>query len=203
MQAHELYRSRGVRTRALVLAALFLLGAGLLINVDAPQVDAAPRYPQDALAVDGWRTSEPSVEGRPGVAFLTREYQRNADSTRASLTLTTSAQAKLVYRAGADVPLLGNGYTVETLPSSGERSVVIARRGSEAWLQVATFGERRGTFGNGAGAWGLAVFDTVLGRSNDYYLARVVVPHTGADSEITAAQLADTLFPRLSAFYAS
>jgi hypothetical protein len=191
-----------VKARALVLAAVFALGAALLINVEGPQVDAAPRYPLDTLAVDGWRTDQPNVEGRTGVAFVTRDYQRTSDGARASLTLTTSAQAKLVYRAGADVPLLGNGYTVEPLTSTSERSALIARRGSEAWLQVATFGERRGTFGNGAQAWALAVFDTVLGHSNDYYLARVVVPYTGADSEATATQLADTLFPRVAAYYA-
>ena len=183
--------------RSLVLTLVFALGAVLLFNVDAPQVDAAPRFPKESFAIDGWRNSEAQVEGRPGVAFVTREYQRLSDGARASLTITTSAQAKLVYRAGADVPLLGNGYTVETISPS----TLIARRGNEAWVQIATFGERRGSFGNGASAWALAVFDTVLGRPNDYYLARVVVPYDGDASVATATDLADTLFARVSAFY--
>src|SRR5262249_22614934 len=144
-------------SRALVLAAVFALGAVLLFNVNAPHVEAAPRYPADELALDGWRTAEARIDGRPGVAFVTRDYQRVWDGARGTLTLTTSAQAKLVYRAGADVPLLGNGYTVETRSPS----TLIARRGNDAWVQIATFGERRGAFGNGLSAWSLAVFDTV------------------------------------------
>ena len=185
--------------RALVLSAVFALGAVLLFNVNAPQVDAAPRYPADAFTVDGWRASQPSIEGRPGVAFVTRDYVRSVDGVRASLVITTSAQAKLVYRAGADVPLLGNGYTVETLSPS----TLIARRGNEAWLQIAAFGERRGAFGNGVTAWSLAVFDTVLGRTNDYYLARVVMPYTDAATVATASALAEDLFPRVANFYAA
>jgi hypothetical protein len=194
--------------RALVLTTLFVAAAMLLVGVSAPQVEAKPRFPTDdaAYAIDGWRVSAESVEGRTGVLFVAREFQR-ADGTQARLNITTSPQAKLAYRAGADVPFLGNGYTVEPAPSGivgsqANRNAQIARRGTEAWLQIATFGERRGVFGNGAIAWGLAVFDMVLGRPNDYYLARILVPYQ-PETAARAVELADTLFPRLAGFYAA
>jgi hypothetical protein len=201
-------RSTDFTQRALVLTALFVVAAVLLVGVSAPQVEAKPRFPTDAAAyaVDGWTVSAESVEGRPGVLFITREF-RHQDGSQARLSVTTSPQAKLVYRAGADVPFLGNGYTVEPAPSDvvaaqANRTAQIARRGTDAWLQIATFGERRGVYGNGAIGWGLAVFDMVLGQPNDYYLARVLVPYQ-SESAAHAVELTDTLFPRLAAFYAN
>ncbi len=193
-------------TRPLVLAAMLAVGALLMVAVNAPPGDVAPRFPPEssAFAIDGWRVGEARVEGRPGVAFVSRDYERASDRARATLVITTSAQSKLVYRAGADVPLLGSGFTVESLDSVPNRSARIARRGAEAWLQIATFGERRGAFGNGPLAWSLSVFDTVLGRSNNYYLARILVPYTDANRDVSAAaatELADTLFPRLAKYY--
>jgi hypothetical protein len=199
-------RSNDFARRALVLAALFVGAAVLLASVAAPQVEAKPRFPSDeaVYAVNGWTVSPESVEGRTGVLFITRDF-RNVDNSQAQLIITTSPQAKLVYRAGADVPLLGNGYTVESASSDlvapqANRTAQIARRGSDAWLQIVTFGERRGVFGNGAVGWGMAVFDMVLGRPNDYYLARVVVPFK-PETASRAVELADALFPRLAEFY--
>ena len=200
-------RSNDFARRALVLTALFIGAAVLLVAVGAPQVEAKPRFPSDdaVYAVNGWTVSPERAEGRTGVLFITREFQR-ADRSPAQLIITTSPQAKLVYRAGADVPLLGNGYSVEPARSDvvapqANRTAQIARRGTEAWLQIATFGERRGIVGNGAIGWGMAVFDMVLGRPNDYYLARVVVPFK-PETASHAVELADVLFPRLAAFYA-
>jgi len=196
--------------RALTLTVVFVLAAVLLISVSAPQVESTPAFPAEisAYAIDGWMVSPASVDGRAGVAFVSREYAR-VDGARARLSITTSPQAKLVYRAGADVPFLGNGYSVEPAPASlvpisSNRSAQIARRGTEAWLQIATFGERRGAFDNGPVAWSLAIFDMVLGRPNDYYLARILVPFDERNPSTSAAyavELANTLFPRLAAFY--
>jgi hypothetical protein len=68
-------------------------------------------------------------------------------------------------------------------------------------LQVSIYGERRGQFGAGTVAWGLTVVDSLLGRANDYYLARLVAPYDESTAA-TVSGLADTLFPRLAAYYA-
>ena len=47
------------------------------------------------------------------------------------------------------------------------------------------------------------IFDMVLGRPNDYYLARVLAPYDGAASAQRAIALADSLFPRVTAFYSA
>jgi hypothetical protein len=196
--------------RALILAGLFVAAAVLLLTVSAPQLEATPRFPSaDAdYGVAGWNVSAARVDGRPGVLFITREFARSAGAAQARINITTSPQAKLVYRASADVPFLGNGFSVESapadeVPARADRTAQIARRGNEAWLQIATFGERRGVLGHGVVAWGLAVFDMVLGKPNDYYLARILVPYADGASAAAAMELADELFPRLARFYAS
>ena len=48
--------------------------------------------------------------------------------------------------------------------------------------------------------------DTLVGRSNDYYLLRIIAPLTGRDAARDAqqaVQLADTVFPRVAAWYGS
>jgi hypothetical protein len=198
-----------MQARALILTALFAAASGLLLSVSAPQVEATPRYALDdsIYSVPGWTVSQANVDGRPGVLFVTRVYV-GPDGTQARLNVTSSPQAKLVYRAGADVPFLGNGYTIETAPADvvaplPDRTAQIARRGNETWLQVAAFGERRGMLGNGPAGWSLAVFDMLLGHANDYYLSRVLVPYSASPSAVNAVALADALFPRLAAFYAA
>jgi hypothetical protein len=185
---------------ALILTALFALTAMVLAGI-GPAVDAPPRWPADSglYAVSGWAVSPASVDAsRPGLTIVSHTYSR-PDGARATLVVSTSPIAKAVYRAGAAVPFLGNGYTVETLPASGAREALIARRTGEAWAQVAVYGEQRGQYASGAVAWTLSTVDSILGRSNDYYLARIVTP---TDNIEQAAQLADILFPRLEAFYA-
>ncbi len=185
---------------AVVLMALFALTAMVLASV-GPAVEGAPRWPADSglYAVDGWSVSPASVDAsRPGLTLVTHTYSR-PDGARATLVVASSPIAKAVYRAGAAVPFLGNGYTVETLPTPGPREALIARRTGETWAQVAVYGEQRGQLGSGAIAWTLSTIDSILGRGNDYYLARIVLPNDNVQDAVT---LADTLFPRLEAFYA-
>lgn len=194
--------------RALILAAIAGLAAGVLASITPAGAAPSPRFAADEAmyVVDGWSVGAADISGRPGVAFVSRDY-RSPDGVQARFSITTSPQAKSVYRAGADVPLLGSGYSVapappDVVPPVPGREAQIARRGTEAWLQLALFGERRGVFGSGVQAWSLAVFDLALGHTNDYYLARILVPYD-ATGPHAASQLADTLFPRLAAFYAA
>jgi len=187
--------------RSAVLLVLFAGVAWLLASMSAPIESAPPTWPADGSSlyqIEGWTVSPAQLDtSRPGLAMVSHTYL-DANGTRATFVVSSSPRAKAVYRAGAAVPFLGNGYTVE--PAPGEHEAIVARRGNEAWLQVSTYGERRGQFGSGAIAWGLSLFDALLVRPNDYYLARVVAP---ADSSAPAvAALADTLFERLATFYA-
>jgi hypothetical protein len=134
--------------------------------------------------------------------MVTYTYTAADAGPRATVVVSTSPIAKAIYRAGAAVPFLGNGYTVEPLPASGNRDAFVARRGDEAWLQVSVYGERRGQFGSGPVAWALSTLDSLLGAPSDYYLARIVVPYT-PENLARATALADTLFPRLASYYAS
>lgn len=189
---------------ALVLAALFSLSA-LLLGVIKVPIEGDPRWPNanSVYAVNGWSVSAESVDlGRPGVAMVSRGYSR-PDGTRATLVVTTSTNAKTIFRAGAAVPFLGNGYSVEPasmVPASGAREAFIARRGNEAWLQISIYGERRGQFGSGFVGWTFSTIDSLLGRDNDYYLVRLVAPYDEERAPELVA-LADALFPRLADFY--
>jgi len=52
---------------------------------------------------------------------------------------------------------------------------------------------------------GLVGLDAILGRTNDYYLATLVVPVDGPTAGVPPeiAQLADTLFGRVATWYAA
>jgi hypothetical protein len=141
---------------------------------------------------------------------MTRQYRSDADGSHVIFVLTTSENPKTVYRAGADVPFLGNGY--ENVPLSPDsagfakgRNLAYLRRGDDGWLQTYVFGERRGVIGNGVVGWGFAVLDTVLGRPDDYYLLRVMLSTTsGAPQDVQrAVSFADVLFPRIEEWYAA
>ena len=205
----------GLQLRASVLIAL--LGGSLwLLTASRPSqgVEAGPRWPPDdaTFVVDGWRAGAASLEAANGNAYVSRTYTAADDGLSATLVITTGAAAKRVYRAGAEVPLLGNGYSVapgpgglvDGMPRAG---TLEARRGVERWLQIHVYGEQRGMLGNGPLAWSLAVTDTVLGRANDYYLLRLLVPMS-ADGQpdvrqvTNATTLARVLFPRIAAWYA-
>ncbi len=169
-------------TRQWTLAGIFALAALALAVVGTPATPDTPRWPSDerVYSVQGWSMSGASVDdSRSGIRYVTRTYQRS-DGLHANLGLTTSQTAKAVYRAGSAVPFLGGGYSVEPVspglvPTAANREAIVARRGTEAWLQVSTYGERRGLLGNGALAWGWTVIDAVLHQANDYYLLRLVM----------------------------
>jgi hypothetical protein len=203
----SLTRAPAVPRRALLLVVVFGLAAVLLSVIHDP-IEAAPRWPTDnaVYSVDGWLVSAESVDdSRPGLTLATRVFVPRSGGDRATLVITSSPNAKAVFRAGAAVPFLGNGFTVEPAPVAavGAREAFIARRGSEAWLQISVYGERRGQFGSGVVGWTLSTVDSLLGRENDYYLARLVVPFQGEASARDAVVLAEALFPRLAAYYAA
>jgi hypothetical protein len=199
--------------RLLVLIAL-LAGGVCLLNLTRPsnRLEDVPRWPTDEelFQVPGWQVSPQSVEFANSNVYVTRTYDGQTEIT-ATVAITSGDAAKRIYRAGPEVPLLSNGYTVTPIPAGlvarpqGE-SALIAHRNREAWLQLAAYGERRGLLGNGAMPWTLALADTVLGRSNDYYVLRVLVPLRSSDElssqdASAASQLADVLFPRVAGWY--
>jgi hypothetical protein len=201
---------QNIHLRFFVLIALFVSSVLAFGIVEPSNLPAAPRWPdQDSLyQVEGWQTTAPKVELANGTEYVTRDYD-SLTGQRATLTISTSPVAKRVYRAGAEVPFLGNGYVVEpaphTLASTGAAGgALVARKGDQSWLQIHVYGERRGQFGTGALAWALSVVDTMAGYPNDYYLLRIVVPfNDGDERELEAAEsLAGTLFPRVGAWYA-
>ncbi len=109
------------------------------------------------------------------------------------------------------MPFLGSGYTVAPPPADvaalegGGVNALVAQQGTEQWLVMYAYGERRGLLGNGPLPWTLAILDSLVGRSNDYYklylVARTDRGHAGEETDV--AQLARTLFPRLGAWYAA
>jgi hypothetical protein len=198
--------------RCLILAAVLAVGNLLLLGIGQTRVAREARWPgdeaQQLYSVAGWTPQTPEVEPVYGTVLLQREYTR-PDGAPALLALTTTPEAKRIYKAGAEVPFLGSGYTVQPAPASlvppgPGRSALIARRGEEAWLVLATFGERRGRMGNGLLGWGLVALDSTLGIPNDYYRASVMAPLTNLDRREAEpiVELAETLFRSLEGWYA-
>jgi hypothetical protein len=194
--------------RSIVLIGVLLAGAGLYRVLGEPQGVGTPRWPEsDALyAVDGWSVGpEQKVDG----GFVARAFR-----TQAGLTATLwifSNQAPKLYGAGAEVPFLGNGYSVVSEPTELVRTgtdgvnSLLARQGSEQWLVKYAFGERRGLLGNGPRAWSFAFLDGILGRPNDYYKMFIWVRVDRPDAELgrKVDDLATTLFTRIANFYAN
>jgi hypothetical protein len=199
---------QGATFRFLILAGVFALGAVLLGFAGNPAPLAAPRWPteDDLFSVDGWSVGPATVERINGLDYITRRYGR-ADSTTATFVLSTAPTAKPVYAAGPDVPFHGTGFTVGpaavSLSASSQVAAFTARKEREEYLVLFAFGERRGLAGNGLQAWGMAGLDALFGQPNDYFLARVVVPvhEIGASRAGRAADLAESLFPRLAGWY--
>lgn len=197
--------------RCLILIGLFAASALLLAGIDGPRPGTEARWPSEAATytVDGWTASSTRVDTAHGVTFATTIVRR-ADGLIAEVALATSPEAKRIYRAGAEVPFLGNGYTVDPAPPSlvppaPERGALLVRRGNDLRLLLHTYGERRGLLGHGPLAWGAVALDAVAGRPNDYYRIAVLAPLGGLDPraarEVTS--LADALFPRLATWYAN
>lgn len=215
MQAHVQLRTVDVHPRyTLLLALLLTVAAGLSWSIVTARgaTQQTARWPTDStfFSVPGWAVSSPMLEKANGNSYVTRQYRALDGGTSATFTLTTSQNVKTVYRAGADVPFLGNGFEKVALPADAAaaaagHNVSFLRRGAdEGWLQVYAYGQGSGLTGNGVTGWGLAILDTVLGRNNDYYLLRVAVPTTEPTADLVgrASQLADELFPRVAAWYA-
>jgi hypothetical protein len=197
--------------RYVVLLSLLTAVLAVTLLSDTPDASASPRWPEDpaVLGIADWSIGPTSAEAANGSVYVSRDYHSLSSDLTATLTISTSPVAKGIYRAGPEVPFLGSGYSVEPapfslVPAAADRGALVARRGQDRFLAIHTYGERRGRFGNGAIAWGLDILDTVLGRSNDYYLARVVVRLDGdndAERASLAMALADDLFPRIATWY--
>jgi hypothetical protein len=201
------------RRRYVVLVVVLLCGAVMLNLILAAQhPPAGPEWPtqSDIYALSGWQTGSPVVESAWGISHISRPY-RAADGSTATLVLSTSPEAKSLYKSGADLSFVGAGYSVQSVapdlvaPAPG-RAAEIVKRERETLLLIYTFGERRGLLGNGWLGWTMYGLDTLVGRPNDYYLLRVIAPLTASNATldaVQAVQLADTVFPRVATWYAT
>jgi hypothetical protein len=200
--------------RYLVLTVSLLIGAALYVAFGQPLGSGTPRWPerQDIYAAELWTSGPIKVDHNENSGnhtdLVTRPFH-NSDGTMATLTIVTN-QAPKLYGAGAEVPFLGNGYTVEPAPqdlvagAGGGISGIVAQRGTERWLVMFAYGERRGLLGNGALPWTLAMIDGIIGRPNDYYKLYLMaqIEPANAEKAQAVASLAGTLFPRIAAWYA-
>ena len=196
--------------RYLFLSVLLLAGAGAYALLGEPLGVGTPRWPtSDAVyAVDAWSAGPLNVQQVNTADFITREY-RDDVGTLATLTIETYQTPKL-YAAGPEVPFLGNGYVVSTpapdrVPVTDTIGALVARQGTDAWLVMYAYGERRGLLGNGPLAWTFAVTDGLLARPNDYFKLYLSVRADDSDTDLDHAvsQLAHTLFWRIQAWYAA
>jgi hypothetical protein len=202
--------------RYVILIAALLAGAGMYAVFGEPQANVGtPRWP-DAEApyqAEQWSTGPEVVQHNSDAGHLTdlvtRTF-RGPGGMTATLTIVSSQTPKL-YGSGAEVPFLGNGYTVSTAPSdiatseSHGISTLVAQRGTEQWLVAYAFGERRGLLGNGLLPWTFAVMDGITGQPNDYYKLYLTArtDRVGLPAGRAVVQLAGTLFPRIAAWYAA
>jgi hypothetical protein len=202
--------------RYLVLTAGLLAGAGLYAASGAPLGAGTARWPaaDDVYTVPAWSVGREAVEDNTNhagvVTHLVSRVFRDPDGATATLTVLSN-QAPKLYGTGAEVPFLGSGYTVEpaltdpaTVGGDGV-SALVAQRGTEQWLVMYAYGERRGLLGNGPLPWTLAVVDGILGQPNDYYKLYLAARTDQLDPRQgrAVAELAHTLFPRIAAWYAS
>jgi hypothetical protein len=197
--------------RYFLLTALLLVGAGVYATLGSPTELRSPRSPMaDAVYnAQSWVVSPPQLQQTSDTELVTRVYRDPADQT-ATLTIVTKRTPKL-YVAGADVPFLGAGYTVAAAPHELVRAAnkgvdaMIARRGSEQWLVMYTYGERRGLLGNGPLAWSLGVWDGLLGHSNDYYKLYLSARVDSLDPTFigSTVELANSVFPQIASWYAT
>jgi hypothetical protein len=204
---------QNTRLHYVVLLGLFMLALGVRVALEAPDTELPPRSPdaaEELFTIEGWASGPLQTESLNHILYVTRDYHNVQTGMDATLAIATAPEAKRIYRAGAEVPFLGNGYSVggvdpAVLPRNSSRNALLGQRGDELLLQIFAYGERRGLLGNSGLAWGMALFDGALGRDNDYFLARVMARmSTSTDAAVaqSAAQLADVLFPRLAAWYA-
>jgi hypothetical protein len=197
--------------RYFVLTIVLLAGTGLYAVFGEPRGSGTPRWPQASTvyAVDTWSTGPESVEhfsdSGNNIDRVTRMY-RNSAGVTATFTILTN-QAPKLYGVGAEVPFLGGGYTVSSAPHDVGAGVgaLVAQRGTEQWLVVYGYGERRGLLGNGPLPWTLAFIDGITGQPNDYYKLYLFARSDPVDARTSrdVTELAGTLFPRIAAWYAA
>jgi hypothetical protein len=198
---------QGRELRYAVLIGLLLVGAGLFATISEPAPAGPNRWPtsQDVFAVDQWTSGASSIEEANGSTYVTRPFHR-ADGADANLTIITNRSAK-VFGAGPDVAFQGAGYEIVAAPRDLTGTQVdgfLATRGSDQWLVLYAYGERRGLLGSGWLGWGTAVLDGVLGHENDYYRIFLVSPFGSGEADgKQIVALAQTLFPRIAAWYAA
>jgi hypothetical protein len=200
---------QAANVRYLVLILVLLGGAGLYTVLSNQPRDTAPRWPgtDSVFAISPWSSRTVDVAQGGTTDLVTRAF-RSSTGTTATFTLVANKGPK-VYGPGAEVPVLGSGYLAEAAsadlvgaPTPGVGGL-IATRGSEQWLVMYAYGERRGLLGNGPAAWSLALFDGLLGRPNDYYKMYLIGRADDANAAREIAELADTLFPRVAEWYAA
>jgi hypothetical protein len=194
------------------LSLIGVLGLGIVMSVmlggDRPAYIVRWPDSEAVFAVPGWSTSPENVERTNGYTYVSRSLTGPQGAT-ATLTIVANQNVK-VFGAGAEVAFLGDGYTVtpappDLMPRQDGLDGLVAERGDVRWLVLYAYGERRGLTGNGVIGWSQALFDSVLGRSNDSYKLFLVTPAAGPGSLTgrTAVELADTLFPRIVGWYAA
>ncbi len=197
--------------RYILLTLVFVGGAALYAVLGDPLGAGTARWPlaDSFYAVEPWTVGPQVDDSNNGTGVVSRVL-RHPSGASATLSIVSN-QAPKIYGPGAEVPFLGNGYTVPAMPPDvatlqGEGvQALVATRGTERWLVMFAYGERRGLLGNGPLAWVLALGDGVLGRPNDYYklylAARTDTAPASADQQV--ADLAHVLFPRIAAWYAA
>lgn len=199
---------------SLIAFGVVLVGIGLSVAA----VQRAPREPRwpasdELFVLPGWSVSPAEVQlgdGDRSTGALFRRVYSNAVGQRAVLDVWSNPepQAKMLFRKGPDRDYLGAGYLSEPIgadrvPAIAGGGALIARRGSEAWLLLYTYGEKRGLLGNGPRAWLFAEWDAMLDQPNDYFMARLGMPFAGEVLPPTEAVVgaAQTLFGRLANWY--
>ncbi len=106
--------------RYAILIGVLLVGGALYAAMGQPRGLGTPRWPRDdsLYQVDGWSVSP--QQDAPG-GFQDRTF-RSASGSTATLSIFSN-QAPKLYEAGAEVPFLGNGYSVEPAPQVAAESL--------------------------------------------------------------------------------
>ena len=193
--------------RYLFLICVLLGGAGLYMVLSNQPRETAPRWPgTDAVfAIAPWSSETVDVT-RGNTDLVTRAFRSSTGNT-ATFTLLANKGPKLYgpgrrCRPGEWLPGRAASADVLGAPTPGIGGL-IASRGSERWLVMYAYGERRGLLGNGPHAWSLAIFDGILGTPNDYYKMYLIGRADDADAARGVADLANALFPRVAEWYAA
>jgi hypothetical protein len=200
------------QVRCLILAVVLAAG-GLLVGLGDPGAAREARLPPvndtALLSAEGWSVVGATTESYHGVSFA-HWILSNRLGTTADLTISTSSEAKRIFKSGPDIPFRGSGYEVETdgsglLPPGSDWDAMLVRRGSDERVVLYAYGERRGFLGRGLRGWASALVDAIRGKGNDYYMIAIVVPLNGTSKGANAtevARFADAVFPRIAAWYA-